>query len=319
MANHYLTEPPTRGRVLLKTTVGDLEIELWSKEAPLACRNFVQLCMERYYDTCIFHRVVPKFMAQTGDPTGTGKGGESIYGKPFKDEFHSRIKFNHPGQVAMASEGNVPDSNGSQFFITLAPCEWLNKKHTIFGVVTGDSRYNALKMNEVETFDDKPLEPVRIVSAEILSNPFDDIVPRASRFEIAEKERKRNLDEAKKKAKRAAKKNFNLMSFGAEAEEDEQNAVADANVPAMSAQPSKVKKKKEKKEKRGKDVTADGDKVENLNVEIDIQETEPDSKSDKKKRKKEKSKSKKKKKKRDRERERTGSTSQSQEEKSDRP
>ena len=68
-----------------------LDVELWPKEAPLACRNFVQLCMENYYDATIFHRVVPGFIIQGGDPTGTGMGGDSIYGKPFKDEFHSRV------------------------------------------------------------------------------------------------------------------------------------------------------------------------------------------------------------------------------------
>ena len=71
-------------QVLLVTSVGDIDIELWSKEAPKACRNFVQLCMEGYYDNTIFHRLVKDFIVQGGDPTGTGEGGESIYGKPFK-------------------------------------------------------------------------------------------------------------------------------------------------------------------------------------------------------------------------------------------
>ena len=70
--------------MLLTTSVGDIDIELWSKEAPKACRNFVQLSMEGYYDGTIFHRVVPEFIVQGGDPTGTGTGGESIYGKPFR-------------------------------------------------------------------------------------------------------------------------------------------------------------------------------------------------------------------------------------------
>jgi cyclophilin family peptidyl-prolyl cis-trans isomerase len=71
-------------QVLLVTTVGDIDVELWSKEAPKACRNFVQLCMEGYYDGTIFHRMVPDFIVQGGDPTGTGRGGESIYGRPFQ-------------------------------------------------------------------------------------------------------------------------------------------------------------------------------------------------------------------------------------------
>lgn len=84
-------EPPTNGKLVLRTSVGDIDIELWPKEAPLACRNFVQLCMENYFDATIFHRIVPGFIVQGGDPTGTGMGGESIFGKPFKDELHSRV------------------------------------------------------------------------------------------------------------------------------------------------------------------------------------------------------------------------------------
>jgi peptidyl-prolyl cis-trans isomerase SDCCAG10 len=74
MSSVYTTEPGTQGKVVLKTTIGDLDVELWAKEAPKACRNFVQLCMEGYYDDCIFHRVIKEFIVQTGDPTGTGDG-----------------------------------------------------------------------------------------------------------------------------------------------------------------------------------------------------------------------------------------------------
>uniref|UniRef100_A0A8B9RYS7 Peptidyl-prolyl cis-trans isomerase n=1 Tax=Accipiter nisus TaxID=211598 RepID=A0A8B9RYS7_9AVES len=120
--------------VLLRTTAGDIDIELWSKEAPKACRNFIQLCMEDYYNNTIFHRVVPGFIVQGGDPTGTGSGGDSIYGAPFKDEFHSRLRFNRRGLVAMANAG--PHDNGSQFFFTLGRADELNNKHTIFGKVS---------------------------------------------------------------------------------------------------------------------------------------------------------------------------------------
>lgn len=78
--------------MILKTTLGDIEIELWSKETPKACRNFVQLCMEGYYDNTIFHRIIKDFIAQGGDPTGTGQGGESIYGQPFKVFFFYYLK-----------------------------------------------------------------------------------------------------------------------------------------------------------------------------------------------------------------------------------
>lgn len=151
---------------------------MWPKEAPLACRNFIQLALEGYYDNTVVHRVIKNFMVQMGDPTGTGVGGQSIWGKPFKDEVHGRIKFNHRGQVAMANE-NKPNSNQSQFFITLDSCDWLHGKHTIFGKVTGSTFYNAMRMGEVDTGDlDRPVHEIRITSVEVLLNPFDDIVPR---------------------------------------------------------------------------------------------------------------------------------------------
>lgn len=78
MSTIYITEPPTKGKVLLKTTLGDVDIELWAKEAPKAVRNFVQLCLEGYYDGTIFHRVIKNFIAQGGDPTGTGEGTQSL-------------------------------------------------------------------------------------------------------------------------------------------------------------------------------------------------------------------------------------------------
>ena len=120
-----------------------LDVELWPKEAPLACRNFLQLALEGYYDNTLVHRVVKGFMVQMGDASGTGQGGASIYDdQPFKTEAHGRIKFNHRGQVAMASSG--PRGNLSQFFITLDKCDWLDGKHTIFGKVkTPETQRNA--------------------------------------------------------------------------------------------------------------------------------------------------------------------------------
>ncbi|XP_058862692.1 spliceosome-associated protein CWC27 homolog isoform X1 [Acipenser ruthenus] len=215
MSNIYIQEPPTNGKVLLKTSAGDIDIELWSKEAPKACRNFVQLCMEGYYDSTIFHRVVPEFIVQGGDPTGTGTGGESIYGRPFKDEFHSRLRFNRRGLVAMANAG--PHDNGSQFFFTLGRADELNNKHTIFGKVTGDTVYNMLRLAEVETDkDERPLNAHKVRSTEVLHSPFDDIVPRAITNIKKEKEK-----EDGKKFQSKATKNFSLLSFGEEAEEEE--------------------------------------------------------------------------------------------------
>lgn len=215
MSNIYIQEPPTDGKVLLNTSLGDIDIELWSKEAPKACRNFVQLCMEEYYNGTIFHRIIPEFIAQGGDPTGTGDGGDSIYGHPFKDEFHSRLRFVRRGLVAMANAG--ANDNGSQFFFTLGPTQELQNKHTIFGKVTGNTVYNMIKLQDCETdSNDRPVYPPKINKTQILSNPFDDIEPRTTVSD------KKNEDK-KVKSKSKATKNFNLLSFGEEAEENEEN------------------------------------------------------------------------------------------------
>ncbi|XP_075988424.1 spliceosome-associated protein CWC27 homolog isoform X2 [Anticarsia gemmatalis] len=216
MSNIYIQEPPALGKVLLKTTAGEIDIELWTKEAPKACRNFIQLCMEGYYNGTIFHRVVPGFIVQGGDPNGDGTGGESIYGAPFKDEFHSRLRFNRRGLVGSANAGK--DDNGSQFFFTLAATPELQNKHTIFGKVTGETIYNVLKLSEgLIDADDRPEHPHKITSTTVIINPFTDIVPRV----VEQKE-----DAPKKKKKeRQGVKNFGLLSFGEEAEEDEGEAL----------------------------------------------------------------------------------------------
>ncbi|KAI9350127.1 serologically defined colon cancer antigen 10 [Obelidium mucronatum] len=222
MSYAYVTEPPTKGKVVLKTSMGDLEVELWPKEAPKATRNFVQLCMEGYYDETVFHRIVKGFIAQGGDPTGTGLGGESIYGEPFEDEFHSRIRFSHRGLLAMANTGR--HTNKSQFFFTLDKTEELNRKNTIFGKIVGDTIYNLLEIGEVEVNEDeRPLYPIKINSVDVVYNPFDDIEPRTTALERAAK-----LAEEKLKAEREAnkdvkkgKKKLNLLSFGDEAASEE--------------------------------------------------------------------------------------------------
>ena len=116
MSDVYSLEPPTKGKVVLETTFGDIEIELFASECPLACRAFVRLCVDGYYEQNVFHRILKDFMVQTGDKSGSGHG--SGVEKKFKDEFHSRIKFNKRGQVAMANEGKR-DSNGASFVETM--------------------------------------------------------------------------------------------------------------------------------------------------------------------------------------------------------
>lgn len=230
MSNIYITEPNTEGKVLLHTSFGDLDVELWPQQAPKACRNFVQLCLEGYYDQTIFHRIIAGFMVQGGDPTGTGNGGESIYGGAFIDEFHSRLKFNHRGLLAMANE-NKPNTNHSQFFFTLDACDFLNKKHTIFGKVTGNTIFNLLSVGDLETdAQDRPTNPPKLLSVEVLWNPFEDIVPRAVK-------RKDVPEENVTKKKRKATKDLKLLSFG-----DEEEAFQDE----IDGGTKKSKKKKAK-------------------------------------------------------------------------
>ncbi|KAI8898882.1 cyclophilin-like domain-containing protein [Globomyces pollinis-pini] len=210
MSSVYVSQPGTKGKVVLKTSAGDVEIELWPKECPKACRNFVQLCMEGYYDNTLFHRIIPKFIVQGGDPTGTGFGGESIYGKPFADEFHSRLKFNQRGLLAMANTG--PDTNTSQFFFTLAAAPSLNGKNTIFGKVVGNTVFNVLNLGELDTDkNDKPIYDAKILSCQILSNPFDDIIPRERK--PAQEESSKPIAPTKVKGKKYLNINFNLLSF----------------------------------------------------------------------------------------------------------
>lgn len=119
--------------VRIETTAGNFEVVLDPKAAPKAVENFLELARSGYYNGTIFHRVIRGFMIQGGDPTGTGRGGESFWKKPFEDEFSKDLTFDHPGVLAMANAG--PKTNGSQFFITTAPTSWLRNKHTIFGKV----------------------------------------------------------------------------------------------------------------------------------------------------------------------------------------
>ncbi|EPQ56696.1 cyclophilin-like protein [Gloeophyllum trabeum ATCC 11539] len=182
---------PTRGRVILETTVGEIDIELWSREAPKACRNFIALAMEGYYDGVIFHRVVPDFLVQTGDRTGTGGGGESFYGEPFEDEIHPRLKFVHRGLVGCANNG-TKNSNDSQFFITLSRADELNGKHTLWGRCVGDTIFNVLKIGALELDEnEKPLYPPKINRVRIVDNPFDDIIPRITAEEKRAQQRAR--------------------------------------------------------------------------------------------------------------------------------
>ena len=150
--------------VVMETNVGNIELKLYPEVAPLAVENFTTHVKNGYYNGLIFHRVIKGFMIQGGDPTGTGRGGESIWKKDFKDEFGQNIVFDKPFLLAMANRG--PTTNGSQFFITLAPTAWLNGKHTIFGeVIKGEDVVQKIENVSVSMGSNKPLFDQKIKKA----------------------------------------------------------------------------------------------------------------------------------------------------------
>lgn len=128
------TEGAKNPVAVIETSMGTIEVELFEKATPKTVKNFVGLAEKGYYNGVKFHRVIDKFMLQGGDPTGTGRGGESIYGGKFEDEIVDTLKHSVPGILSMANAG--PNTNGSQFFITLVPTPWLDGRHTVFGKVT---------------------------------------------------------------------------------------------------------------------------------------------------------------------------------------
>ncbi|GKT62715.1 peptidyl-prolyl ciS-trans isomerase-like 1 [Colletotrichum tofieldiae] len=152
--------------VALETSLGVIVVELYTAHAPKTCTNFSTLASRGYYNDTVIHRIIPNFMVQAGDPTGTGRGGTSIYGEKFADEIHPSLKHTGAGVLSMANAG--PDTNGSQFFITLAPTPWLDGKHTIFGRVKNGLSV-VKRMGLVKTGpEDRPLEEVKILKASVL-------------------------------------------------------------------------------------------------------------------------------------------------------
>lgn len=166
--------------VLLETNLGDLVIDLKVDQAPTACLNFVKLCKMKYYNNCLFMTVEKDFIARTGDPTNTGRGGCCVHAKLpglghrfFKDEIHPALKHNVRGTVGMANE--KPNENGSQFYITLRKTvEQLDEKHTIFGRVAEGLDVLDKINNSMVDEKNSPYQNIRIWHTEILDDPFDD-------------------------------------------------------------------------------------------------------------------------------------------------
>ena len=287
MSELYITEPPTSGKVILETNYGNIDIELFTLEAPKTCRNFIQHCLNKYYNGCHFFKIFKNFMIQTGDPTNTGGGGESIYSADFRDEFHSRLKFNHRGVVAMNNK-NKPNSNGSQFFITLEKCEEMNKKFTIFGKVTGPTYFNAVNISNLSADEDgKPImnnkdEIPKIVNTEVVINPFKDLKPTVD-IETIEKRTKINNkaedNNVKKKKKKKLKiKNITdkmFFNIDDDEEENEDNNNNKDNNNNNETNDKEIKGEKEDEKKIAENENKNKEEKENQNKdEIELKEKE---------------------------------------------
>ena len=244
MSAHYASEPNPTASATLNTTVGPLHIALFANQTPLTCKNFLQHCKDNYYAGTIFHRVVPEFVIQGGDPTGTGSGGTSIYEYPefefdpesrdpnepvvLRDELHSRLRFNRRGMVGMAKSED--GSYGSQFFITLANTEReLNQQCTLFGRLEGDSIFNALKIADADRVEgtERPVYPVKITSCKV-----GELGPLAGKLKDRQAIPSAGTGNDKpvpKKKKKTTKAGKALLSFG----EDE----GDEEMPIRVAKP----------------------------------------------------------------------------------
>jgi len=146
---------PQTIHVKIETTMGDIQVELYPAEAPKTVNNFITLAKKGFYDGLIVHRVIPDFMIQTGDPTGTGRGAA---GYDFEDEFSPKLRHDRPGVLSMANSG--PNTNSCQFFITEVPTPWLDRKHSIFGQVTGGMDVVKAIAHAPADHHDKPKKPI---------------------------------------------------------------------------------------------------------------------------------------------------------------
>ncbi|KAJ5745877.1 hypothetical protein N7520_011059 [Penicillium odoratum] len=168
-----------KGYARIVTTAGHLNLELYPEHAPKAVWNFIQLAKKGYYKDVTFHRNIKGFMLQGGDPTGTGRGGESIWGKYFSDEFDGPLKHDGRGTLSMANKGK--NTNSSQFFFAYRALPHLDRKHTVFGRLIDDptpssTTLNTLETHPVEANTNRPIPEIRIKEVTIFVDPFEDFL-----------------------------------------------------------------------------------------------------------------------------------------------
>ncbi|RAK73832.1 putative peptidyl-prolyl cis-trans isomerase [Aspergillus fijiensis CBS 313.89] len=259
MSTHYNTEPPATATATLHTTLGPIHLSLFGTQTPLTTRNFLQHVADNYYTGTIFHRIVPGFVIQGGDPTGTGAGGTSIYEEPefetdpdardptekivLRDELHSRLRFNRRGLVGMAKSED--GTYGSQFFITLANTEReLNGQCTLFGRVEGESIFTVLKIAEAEVVagTERPVFPVKVTGCEVGElGKFAGKVVLGRRVAAAPSaavaggvEKDKGKGATKKKNKNPKK---TLLSFAGGDGDDDEEEEKEEGIPVRAAKP----------------------------------------------------------------------------------
>ncbi|XP_071445921.1 RING-type E3 ubiquitin-protein ligase PPIL2 [Hetaerina americana] len=201
-----------KGYVRLTTSLGPLNLELHCEMLPKTCENFLKLCDKGYYDNTKFHRSIRNFMIQGGDPTGTGNGGESIWGKSFEDEFKPNLTHTGRGILSMANSG--PNTNGSQFFITYRSCRHLDGKHTVFGrVVGGLDTLSAIEKIETDN-KDRPIEDIMLISARVFVDPYQEADEQLAIERAEEAKKAAAIASASKAPKRDRSGNLKVFGSG---------------------------------------------------------------------------------------------------------
>ncbi|PWY66067.1 peptidyl-prolyl cis-trans isomerase [Aspergillus heteromorphus CBS 117.55] len=195
-----------KGYARISTSAGDVNLELHTEYAPRAVWNFIKLAKKGYYRDVAFHRNIRGFMIQGGDPSGTGRGGESIWGKYFNDEFDGPLKHDSRGTLSMANKGK--NTNSSQFFIAYRALPHLNNKHTIFGHVIDDPTPSSTTLNNLETHPtnpttNRPTPDVRILDVTVFVDPFEEFLRQKQADDLKAKGLVVNAEEEDEKARRA--------------------------------------------------------------------------------------------------------------------
>ncbi|XP_053375237.1 RING-type E3 ubiquitin-protein ligase PPIL2-like [Mercenaria mercenaria] len=197
-----------KGYVRVVTNYGQLNLELHCDMVPKTCENFIRLCKKGYYNDTVFHRLIRNFMIQGGDPTGTGTGGESIWGGSFKDEFKPNLTHSGRGVLSMANSG--PNTNKSQFFMTFRSAKHLDGKHSVFGrVVGGLETLDAVEKIDVDK-KDRPVKEIKIEGCAVFVDPFEEVDEQLAK-EREEELSRQAQEESEKKKPKSRKEEPNLV------------------------------------------------------------------------------------------------------------